>query len=288
MYTGLQKARLILSLLEDKAGAILAELNSSSASLLMDAVEDLPKQTDDQMKTLLIEFHENLAKVQQDPVSSFDMDYLEPVAPAGYDISSEVEEAIGESLSPTDEVITPNRELYFQKPERVVDLLRDQDPQVSAFIYNRMEPAVQSELKEHFSVDEINAFEQEEFEELPLSARVFDNMLESLKVESETVQEDNLDDLEDSIDLSDSGKKETKSEINADDNDDLSLDDDDDLSGPMLNENQDGRAFVDDEDDFLETDFSTDMETATEDQDEEDMYLKRLSGERADFETIEL
>lgn len=294
MYSGLQKAQLILSLLDDKAGLILSKLSPSASSLLGGSMGDMPEQTDETLKPLLKEFHENLEAVQKIPEDPFGIDLSEPMEASGFDISSEVEEALGESLSKADDSEKSDKakhKPYFDKPERVVVLLREQKPQVAAFLYNRLDDPVKLELQDHLSEDEIEKYEQGKVEEIPLSERVFKSMVASLKEESEREEEESPDEDDESgvDDFSFSGAS-----MSDDDSDDdmMSLSSDED-SEPVDQDGLDMSLEDDDEsaddDDFslsndplLEMDPETPLSNAVDDE------VPKKDESEADFDNINL
>ena len=279
MYSGLQKAQLILSLLEDESGVVLSNLSTNAASILGASMGNMPEYSNETIKPVLVEFHENLKRIQMTPDSNYMMDFVDPMASPEFDLSSEVEEALGEKLSTglEDSDTQDTLPSYFEYPDRVVTLLRDQKPQVAAFIYHGLDIAQRQELSEFLTTEEVDRYEQENIEDIPLSPRIFETMLSTLKEESER-EEDPLqlsDDPSDS-DLTDDVNEDEHPAIEMsdllDDSNELSIED---ISG---NSDKDG---LDMSLDIEDTDLAEEIDGS------EDLFTDYGKSNESDFETID-
>ncbi|NDD66175.1 hypothetical protein EBZ35_00725 [bacterium] len=192
MLTGLQKAKWLLSILGDRATAVLSLLSPSSAQKITSTIGDTPRVSASEANAFLMEVMERVSSAKQSvldmPHGTFeDRDaFSESLSELGaetgegdiFDFSDGSggigSDAFGGFESQSEiQVDQSSIGPVMRTPHEIADLLSHQKPQISAFILSKMEDTIREQVLDCIPLEAREHLESIRVDTVPLSDKVF-------------------------------------------------------------------------------------------------------------------
>jgi len=192
MVTGLQKAKWLLSILGDRATAVLSLLSPSSAQKITSTIGDTPKVSASEANAFLMEVMDRVSSAKQSvldmPQDTFEdrdafSDSLSELGggSGGDDVFDfgEASDGLGgdafggfesqSEIQVDQSAIGP----VMRTPHEIADLLSHQKPQISAFILSKMDDTIREQVLDCIPLEAREHLEAIRVESVPLSDKVF-------------------------------------------------------------------------------------------------------------------
>jgi len=179
-YTGKQKARFLLSVLQEDSESVLAKLNPDSAALLSDSLEETPQLSDEELSVFLDNIL-SLVSQKEWAVTPEPADFQE-TQPEENDFLEFESESDLESSSYPD---------TYRHLEEIVEKLKEQDDQMIAFFFKHADSALVTDLKSYFTEDRLDVIAQISVEDVPMTARIYRTLFNMIVLkEGHTVEDE--------------------------------------------------------------------------------------------------
>lgn len=193
MLTGLQKAKLLLSILGDRATAVLSLLSPGSAQKLTSTIGDKPKVSASEANAFLSEVMDRVSTLKQSNGSHLDR-YGDTETPFEeslselsigsdedrdmFDFSSDSPEIDSGTFDGFEEesqiqVAPSSIGPVMRTPSEIADLLTHQKPQIVAFILSKMDDVLREQVLDFFPLEAKEHIESIRVDSVPLSDKVF-------------------------------------------------------------------------------------------------------------------
>ncbi len=212
MLNGQDKAKLLLSMLGDRATAVLSLLSPENATMLTSTIGDSPKASQSVMGGLISEVMEKVKSIRHESSvfsspSSDDLGAsLDGLGLGADDADSGFSSFGGESSgsfglggddtadddgSPVDENLPQGPRL--RTPDGIAEMLMKEKPQVAAFVMSRFEEGLRDSVMDHLSYEFRDQILRLKVDRVPLSDSVFSKIYDTIVLappEEETSSED--------------------------------------------------------------------------------------------------
>ncbi|NDC82735.1 hypothetical protein EB093_03605 [bacterium] len=189
MLSGQDKAKLLLSMLGDRATAVLSLLSPQNATMLTATIGDSPRASQSEISGLILEVMDrvNRAREVASPVfSGAEVEGLgsfqngidsEDSSFSSFGFSESSDDALGSATS-ADEPVSSVEGPRFRSPDAIAGLLMKEKPQISAFVLSRLDESLKLAIVDSFSYEYRELLAPIKVEKVPLSDSVFSKVYE--------------------------------------------------------------------------------------------------------------
>lgn len=204
MYSGKQKAKILLGLLGDGAQRVLSLLSPDSAAILTSDVDESPELEQKALQDFIKTTFEAIEQAENEPFSDsgsdFSLDSLDDTSVTSG--SSFLDEPLGSDSSETpsfldldepekpkevQEVKVDNLPSDFRKPQEIADLLGEQKPQIVAFFLSKLtDENLKSQIDACLPEKVAAQVRAAQIDNIPLSDLVFKKLYEKIVKKSES------------------------------------------------------------------------------------------------------
>jgi hypothetical protein len=195
MLSGHEKAKLLLSMLGDRATSVLSLLSPGNAALLTSTIEDSPKASAAVLNGLVTEVMDRVRTIRSDATDGFGFSTgdagfessLEGLSDTGGDSGVLGFGGIGgDSFSLGDEVSDEEVEVLagprLRSPSDIAELLMKEKPQIAAFLLERFEDTLRDEVMDHLSYEFRDQIQHLKVTKVPLSDSVFSKIYDRIVI----------------------------------------------------------------------------------------------------------
>ncbi|NBV84152.1 hypothetical protein EBR57_08550 [bacterium] len=187
MLNGQDKAKLLLSMLGDRATAVLSLLSPENATMLTSTIGDSPKASQAVMSGLITEIMDKVKAIRSEssPFSAADslagsLDSLSEESTESSFSSFGGSEAMGfgedstfgESENTEDTPSVPEGP-RMRTPDAIAELLMNEKPQIAAFVMSRFEDSLRESVMDNLTYEYRDQILKLKVDRVPLSDSVF-------------------------------------------------------------------------------------------------------------------
>jgi len=186
--TGIEKSRILLSMLGAEAQRILTELSPETAHLLTHNITDAPKidaQTQKELLSNVINRAQDLLQEEESESQTEEPEIVEPEPefvpePEPELDSSSPLESEPEILPEEEPIVEPVIEKPSLDFEHIVQVLSDQKPAITAFVLSKLTDDIKSEILSRLPSDIVNKIQSTELKAVPGSEKIFNRIYNDL------------------------------------------------------------------------------------------------------------
>ncbi|RAP31822.1 hypothetical protein DID76_02320 [Candidatus Marinamargulisbacteria bacterium SCGC AG-414-C22] len=188
MYTGQEKAQILISLLDDQSKDVLSLLNKDAAKKLSSSIDDTPKPSEQELHEILEETFEKIDEFKNN-ISEEDDNNLESLEESKKDLADLTLEEEQVDISSESES-EPVYDKAYRSPEKIAELLQKESQQIIQFFMQKVDESLKQKISEYLPEDMREMIEATSLEQLPISDRVFDTVFNQVVIKKEGEDED--------------------------------------------------------------------------------------------------
>lgn len=199
MLSGHEKAQLLLSMLGDRATAVLSLLSPENATFLTSTIGDSPKASPAAISSLISEVMDRVKVVRRENASSiavpvsngsglgsflgdggdsmFSSSQDDTALSSGLSFGSDTtNDELDSDLPSTDAPSGPK----MRSPESIAGLLMKEKPQIAAFILSKLDESLRESIVDSMSYEFRDVIQRLKVDAVPLSDAVFNRIYDSI------------------------------------------------------------------------------------------------------------